>query len=166
MTCVYSLFKCPELIDTVTYNIQKKLPYNTRILLTVKQPSGKGDATTASYNTLKNFTFTRSQTGDTTGKYTNPVYLNFSHPINENTVLGNISTSPDMNITEENILISGNRITIYGLPVTFKSSYKITIGPNIEDAYGRKLNETKTINVVVPNAASSAVFPNSGVNIL
>ncbi|MBO4507318.1 MAG: alpha-2-macroglobulin, partial [Spirochaetaceae bacterium] len=152
-----------SLPDTVTYHITSPIPFETKIQLKVTD----GDLQqTASYSSLKKFTLSSSYKGTTYGKYTNPVNIYMTHPVKADTVLPNITTQPYMPIKEENISISGENITLYGLPVTFGDTYTIILNTGITDMYGRNLDAQKKISVSVPDASSYVQFQNSGIQIL
>ena len=153
-----------SLPDTVTYNILSPVPYETTVQLTVTDGANKKQV--RSYNTLRKFTYKDYYKGQTYGKYTNPVNIYMSHELKADTVLPNISTVPYMQITEDNISITGSNITLYGLPVTFGETYSIILNTGIEDIYGRKLSKSEKINISVPDASSYVQFQNSGIQIL
>ena len=146
--------------DTVTYNINETLPPETKITLTVAGTAKD------SYNTVYKFSYNSAYPGSSYGEISNPVYIYFSHPVNSLTVRDNIKTSLDYKITDDNIKVNDTTVILYGLPVTFNSAYKITLGENIEDIYGRKLGKKEVIDIEVPNADSIANFTDYGACIL
>lgn len=107
--------------------------------------------------------------GSSYGKYSNPVRFYYTHPLAESGVdylVKNIQTEPAMEITKDNVEISGSRLTIYGLPVKYEQDYYLTIPEGIEDIYGRKTKSPSTISVHVPAAASMANFKDYGSGVL
>ena len=149
-----------ESSDTVTYNINETIPTETRVKIKV------ADTAVYSYNTVTKFKFNRYSDGSSYGKYSNPVYLYFSHPVNKSTVANNITTSLDYNITEDNIETDDTCVTIYNLPVTFNTKYTITLNKNIKDIYGRSLGIDRELEIKVPNAESMVNYTDYGVCIL
>ena len=152
-----------SLPDTVTYHITSEIPFETKVQLLVTDGESQQ---MASYSSLKKFSLSSSYKGTTSGKYTNPVNIFMTHPVKADTVLPNISTLPYMPIKDENISISGNLITLHGLPVTFGDSYTIVIDTGITDIYDRNLDSQKKIEITVPDASSYVQFQNYGVQIL
>ena len=164
-----------EMIDTVTYQWNEAPDFGTRVLLTVRQTiSGKESETTASFHTLSPFTYEYKDTGFSYGKYTNPVRIYFSHPLDEKSVLDALSAKSDkgekMPVTKENIEVSGTTLRVYGLPITFHSKYNLEISKNLKDIYGRNLSifgdDKISIQIEVPGAESKALFTDSGTKIL
>lgn len=149
-----------ESADTVTYYINETIPTETRVSLTVDKTAQ------AHFYTVTAFKYRYENVANSYGKYSNPVYLYFTQPLDAVTILENISTSLDYKLTRDNIEINNSCLTIYGLPVTYKSTYEIYINKNLKDIYGRRLGENKVISITVPNAAASVNFIESGVNIL
>ncbi len=99
----------------------------------------------------------------------NPIAFKFSTMLqkdNEEEVAKHIKTSLGKPVTKDNIEISGYRLIVHSLPVTFGESYRITIDEDFTDIYGRKLGESATYNVTVPEARSFAYFKDSGLEIL
>ena len=149
-----------EKADTVTYHINQIIPPETRVSLTVD-----GTAKT-SYSTVSAFKYRYESVSASHGKYSNPVKLYFNHPLDSVTILENVSTSLDYKLTRENIEINNSTLTIYGLPVTFKSTYTIYLSKNLKDIYGRNLVKDISVDITVPNAEATVNFLESGMNIL
>lgn len=120
----------------------------------------------ASYKTLKKFDFIRYYSGSSYGKYTNPVYIYFTHPIDEKSLEDCITTDPEMKVTKDNYEVSGNCLTVFGLPVVFNAKYKLTVKDKIKDAHGRKLPYSTTVTVQVANADSYASYTDQGIRML
>jgi len=112
-------------------------------------------------NNTYSYSFSQSKQGDS-----NPIYLNFSHPIDEKSVKGNIQVSLNVPNLDDYIEVWGNIIKINNLPVQYNSSYAIIISEKISDIYGRKIGQKKDIIIDVPNASSYYYFPNKGTKIL
>lgn len=154
-----------ERIDSVVYTFEDALAQDTEVVVKIKQPASDEFIST-SLHTLRPFTFKYFSTDETHGKYANPVRLVFSHPIDERSVLESISTKPEMALTKENVETFGESLLVFGLPVTFKSKYKIQISESLRDAWGRALSGAKEIEVEVPDAAAFARFTDSGARML
>lgn len=157
--CEFDVIQKTE--DTVTYKInfpaEKKDDGEIQISI---------NSEVIAYYTLQKFTAKYKNEGDTTNTYSNPVYISFSHQVDENSVVGNISTSPEMPVSSENIEVRGMTVVLYNLPVSFGQEYSISLKKGIKDIYGRNLSSEKTYKVTVPEAASKVSFKNSGSKIL
>lgn len=91
----------------------------------------------------------------------NPVFLEFSHRLNKETVLANLSSSfPGIDL-KDHIKIYDYTVRVADLPVEYESEYSLFLNEGIEDVYGRALNLEKTVNVTVPAAAQYSRFPGS-----
>ncbi|HZK19937.1 MAG TPA: alpha-2-macroglobulin, partial [Treponemataceae bacterium] len=152
-------------------NIHGAIPLNSKVEIEVKQPIDDNNKATqrASYLTLRNFTFKRSNVRRSSGQYLNPVYLYFSHDVDIESVITNISTEPYMPITKDNVEVWGTTVLLHGLPVKFDSFYDIKINGALIDVYERQLSTRKVaqqIRVKVPEAASFAKYLDSGSKML
>jgi len=85
------------------------------------------------------------------GRYRNLLRLDFSHALNESTVLQAISTVPPMPIGPENIEVWGNRVNVFNLPIEFGSRFRILVAANVEDVFGRRLGEPFAADIVIPD---------------
>ncbi|HOJ63526.1 MAG TPA: MG2 domain-containing protein [Spirochaetota bacterium] len=94
----------------------------------------------------------------------NPVYIYFSHPIDEKTVADSLRVIlPDVDFDIKNhFSVYSNYIKLFNLPVKFNSEYTISISKNLKDIYGRYLEKEVDLNIKVPDAASYYYFPNEG----
>ncbi|MCR4822572.1 MAG: alpha-2-macroglobulin [Treponema sp.] len=164
-----------EMTDTVTYQWTKDIPFDTRVLLTlVQEIEDKKSVTEDFFHTLSSFTYEYNTTSSSYGKYTNPLYIYFSHPIDEKSVLSAISAVNEKNknlpISKENIEVSGSTLKVFGLPLDFHSKYKLILSESLKDIYGRNLFIVKdnaiSLEVQVPGAESRAYYTDSGVRLL
>jgi len=97
--------------------------------------------------------------------YRNPVLLTFSTPLAQGTeaaAVQHISTSLGTPLTAENIAVNSSVLVVHGLPVTYGSSYTLTLDAGFSDIYGRTLGKPYTVTVTVPQARSFARFNSSG----
>ncbi len=164
-----------ELEDTLTFEWKENIPFDTTVTLIVEQLlEGKYHQTKAKFHTLSPFAYEYKDSLFTYGKYTNPILLVFSHPVDEQSVAGALTVKNDkgekMPFTKENYELSGTSIKVYGLPVTFHSKYTIEITRKLKDSYKRPLefqgDEPIKIEVEVPGAESMVRFTDSGVKML
>ena len=163
-----------ELADTVTYTWTEKTPFDTYVKLYVTQITGEETNTvSASFHTLSPFVYQYYYDGYTYGKYTNPIRLVFSHPVDvssaETAIAAVTNEKKDLPVTKDNLEASGQSLTIYGLPVNFHSVYTIRISDALKDVYGRKLTAKDSvieIPIEVPGPESSARFSDNGVKML
>ncbi|MCR5723882.1 MAG: alpha-2-macroglobulin [Treponema sp.] len=162
-----------ELADTVTYRWDETLPFESKVELKVAQTDG--EACEAHFNTLSTFAYQYSMTDSSSGTHTNPVRLVFSHPVDESSVLGGLSAATAsgeaLPVQKENISVSGQTVIVHDLPVTFHSTYVISLTNAVKDVYARPLNTGKKdsplrISVDVPGPASSVHFTDRGVKML
>jgi uncharacterized protein YfaS (alpha-2-macroglobulin family) len=132
---------------------------------------GRPDPIERSYHTLRPFvfrdystyswSFPRSDQADA-----NPVYLEFSHPVEPESVAKALSVSLPVSDLAENVEVWGPTVKINNLPVEYESSYQVRIDGKLEDVYGRPLGVTEIVEVEVPAAASYSYFPNTGSRML
>ena len=102
-------------------------------------------------------------------EYINPIAFRFNIMLDKDgakDIASNITTSLNCKVTEDNVAVDGRRIIIHDLPVDFGSVYNITLGQNIHDVYGRKLDKPYTYTIEVPEARSFAHFKDYGFGIL
>lgn len=151
-------------VDTVTYRIADNVPMNAFVFLKV-QNNGEEPAT-ASFETVGLFSYNFHNEEYTSGKKTNPVRIAFTQPVDGSSALSALRTEPAMPITDENIEVYGNSVSLYGLPVTFGEKYSIIINKNLKDIYGQSLSSEKKIEITVPNAQATARFNNYGAKML
>ena len=164
-----------ELADTVTYTWKTEPPFNSYVILNVTQESGDERlVATSKFHTLSPFAYQYDSEGWTSGKYTNPWRIEFSHPVSELSALSAVSAKTAdgkaLPITKDNLEARGDTLIVYGLPVAFHSTYTIAVSKNLKDIYGRELtldgNAPLLITVKVPGPESAARFIDSGVKML
>ncbi len=141
--------------NIIAYHITDKLAPRNQIKISVG--SGK-NITEVSYSTLQDFKYTYVYNGDSTEKKKFPVHLCFSHPVDSKSVEKSFSyilaDGKKGEVKAENIKVSNNEVIIFGLPVTYKDKYSVTITEQLCDIYGQKLDNSSTIEIKVPDAAS------------
>lgn len=108
-------------------------------------------------SSARSWSFPGSQAGDS-----NPVYLEFSHSVENENLDRLISSFPELYIKKSNITVWNNIIKISNLPVEYDKSYIFQLSSEIKDIYGRNLNKTKSVTVDIPEASSYVWFPNLG----
>jgi uncharacterized protein YfaS (alpha-2-macroglobulin family) len=158
--------------------VQQTLPQDSTVTLTLLKGArsredceGTPEDIQKTYHTLTpfkfkgstnyNYSFPRSEKGDA-----NPVYLEFSHPLPEKDIEKYFSTSFNIPNLKDNIQVWYNTVKISNLPVTYDSSYVISISKDLKDIYGRRLGADLQETVKVGKAASYAYFPNTGSKML
>lgn len=163
---------------TVLLKLNASLQENTNIKVILKKGAsskpdnlGINQDITINFRTLNPFkfnssdtyswSFPRSEKGDS-----NPIYLRFSHPVDKESVNDAIGVSLDIENINDYIEVYNDIIRLSNLPVTYNSSYEITISDRIKDIYGRNLSKELTETVHIPNASSLAYLPNRGTKIL
>lgn len=108
-------------------------------------------------SSARSYIFPGSDRGDS-----NPVFFEFSHPVEDRELSKLITSSPNLFIEASNIAVWNNIIRISNLPVEYDKSYNFILSSAITDIYGRKLKKTHTVVVDIPEAASYVWFPNLG----
>ncbi len=101
--------------------------------------------------------------------YSNPVAVRFSSVLkqgSESELAQFVATDLNTKITAENLVIDGRLLIVHNLPVTFGSKYKIQFKEGLKDIYGRKLPETSTYEVTVPQALSYSYYKDYGLKML
>ncbi|MCQ2597538.1 MAG: MG2 domain-containing protein [Treponema sp.] len=154
--------------DSVLYKIDfpsEKID-DGKVEIEIKQPGSDKYPMRVLYYTLQPFAAKSCKEGDTYGNKSNPVFIRFSHQVDENSVLGNLVLSPELPVTKDNISVQGMSIELYNLPVEFGKSYRIELKDGIKDIYGRKLYAGNAFSFTIPEAASTVNFNNSGIKIL
>lgn len=163
----------PELLLAA---LKKDPPENAEIRITLKSGArAEKDALpttedqSRSFHTLRPFTLISMSPGVSGGEQEHPVDFLFSHRIAGDTDLSalTVRTEPPMETGADNLLVSGNRIRVHGLPVDFGQTYRISLEGEITDVYGRVIAVSTVLRSVrVPEAASYAAFKNYGAGIL
>ena len=86
----------------------------------------------------------------------------FNHKIKSGTekqILEGLSFKPAMNLSAEQILITGNSVCVKDLPVSFKDSYTVTLAADsVCDIYGQTYGKAISKKIEVPDAESFARF--------
>ena len=153
--------------NVIAYHITDKLAPRTKIKISVG--SGK-KVTEASFSTLQDFKYTYVYNGESTEKKKFPVHLCFSHPVDsksaEKAFEYALHDGKKGEVKAENIKVANNEVIIFGLPVTYKDKYSLTISEQLRDIYGQKLSNSSTIEVNVPDAASEFRFGMYGAKML
>lgn len=160
-----------ELPDTVTYSWQQKTPFDANVSLAVTQErDGKVSVAEAYFHTLSDFRYQYDYAGASRGTRTNPVCFVFSHPVDGTTAADAVTaTGADgaaIPVTQDNVAVGGHTLTVFGLPVSFHSTYTIAISERLKDIYGRTLTEQASATVEVPAPESTVRFTDSGVKML
>ncbi len=163
---------------TVILNVTRPFPEDIDVVVTLesggrsdREDLGRPDAVTRSFHTLRPFTyvdydtysysFPRSTEGDS-----NPVFLQFSHPVSPKDVASHLSLSIPVTDLASHVQVFEDTVKINGLPVAYDSTYTLRINGDLLDIYGRKLGVTQVVTVDVPPAASYSYFPNTGTRML
>ncbi|MBI9097733.1 MAG: hypothetical protein JEY91_04620 [Spirochaetaceae bacterium] len=157
----------------VLVSVEGDLPFNSEIRVFLQEgaransdSSQRIDSQEKSYTTLSPFVY-RDYSLHSYGfpqdpeGVQNPVYLEFSHPLNKDSLLENLGTSFFGIDLTGHVEAYDYTVRIADLPVEYESEYDVFLSAGIEDIYGRKLNLEKTVIVEVPAAANYSRFPGS-----
>ncbi|SIQ20401.1 hypothetical protein SAMN05920897_10559 [Alkalispirochaeta americana] len=107
----------------------------------------------------RSYAFARSPQGDS-----NPLYIEFSHPLDKDSLDGNITVSLDLKDEAVTEFLDVHRqiLRVNNLPVVYESTYTLTLGANLRDIYGRTLGTPRDLTIEVPRATRYSHFPNRG----
>ena len=162
----------------VVLQVDGNFPQNTEVTVTLRKGArseadflGTPVSISRSFHTLRPFrfveydtyswSFPRSREGNA-----NPVYLEFTHPVEREGFAKHVRTDPAMEISEDNIEVYRDWVRINNLPVAPDSVYSLYLDAGITDIYGRKLGRSEQVRVEVPPAQRYAYFPNTGTRML
>jgi alpha-2-macroglobulin len=95
-----------------------------------------------------------------------PVFLEFTHPVDEESLIGAVRTRPEAEVPAGSISTWGNQAMIANLPFPPESTYSLIVSGRITDVHGRELGKDLEVKVKVPEAERYAYFPNTGSRIL
>jgi len=169
----------PAFVDrTVVLELDSTPPPDTDVVVTLAAGAASEDGflgtpepETRTYHTITPFrfvdystyswSFPRSDQPDS-----NPVFLEFSHPVNAEEIHLFVSTDLDTEISGENVEVWGNTVRINNLPVQYETTYRLRVDGALRDIFGRELVATRVVEIEVPAAASYSYFPNTGSRML
>lgn len=165
---------------TCVLKFKDTFPENAGLVVTLKKGArsykdslGRNEAVSVNLHTIKPFVFKNHSTYNysyvrSTQPDSNPLYLSFSHPLENDPELVSkyITTSFDVPDMAEHIEIYGRTVRINNLPVEYESTYKVSISPEIKDIYGRKLGKKHDFTVSIGKARSYAYFRDRGFKML
>ncbi len=98
-------------------------------------------------------------------EYSNPITLYFTSPLKQDSeaeLATHIKSSLGTAITADNLKLNEQLLIVYGLPVTYNTTYTLSVDSGVSDVYGRKLDKDYSYTITVPPARSYARFANSG----
>lgn len=146
---------------TVIYQIIEELKPESTIELWID--GEKAD----SFSTIPEF----SRTGDVyqrnlgNGKFDIQVYFNCN--VDPTTVLSGFKTDLSAHkLVQEDFVVEKNKVTIKNLPITYGSTFRLTITKKLKDTYGRPYRSDEYYDVTINNAQSFVANKNSGMKIL
>jgi uncharacterized protein YfaS (alpha-2-macroglobulin family) len=91
-----------------------------------------------------------------------PVILNFSHDIDPESAAGAFSVQGLPALTAENIRVYGSTVILNRLPLEYRKTYAVTVGPALRDLWGRRLGQERTVRVETGEASSYVFIGNQG----
>jgi uncharacterized protein YfaS (alpha-2-macroglobulin family) len=170
-------FSSPDIESLVMLKVTGELPGDSSISVELASGArsrsdyiGRRESQEISFHSLKPFRFlrhtTRSYSFPGDAGAANPLFLEFTHPVEKESLLKAISFDPYVPVESGNISIWGSSVRLSGLPYQFESKYIMTLGAGIRDIHGRELGSEKVVRVEIPEAASYANFPNTGTRML
>jgi uncharacterized protein YfaS (alpha-2-macroglobulin family) len=143
--------------NTLLAELQSPVDFDTTVNITLKQGArssggsrGTGADRTFSFRTPGPFELSSFRQTPSYGKYRNLVVLNFSYPLNKDTVAAAVRTEPEMPIGPDNIECWGSIVQVYNLPVGYGDQFTIHVSGEVEDIYGRRLEKPSVCSITVP----------------
>ena len=141
------------------------IPFNATVTVAAKRLDGS--FTTAHYHTLKPFTCRGATVDYNNYGYLHPIELKFSHPVDKNTIVNNITIKPALPFSEKNVEVYNaesyySTVLIHSLPIAPQESYTVAVKSGIKDIYGRKLNSNTEYQITIPDAPSFVDYTDYG----
>lgn len=168
----YEFTASQEKIDTVAFDIKEDFPLDTDVILRIKQPGSANDGAKdleLKIHTLRPLAFVSYSSNYSSGVKSNPVRLAFSHPLDAASAAEAVSAKSGelpIAVTKDNIEVSGNCITVFGLDVKPHTKYTLSVSSALRDVWGQPLNGGKEVEVTVPGMPSIARFAEGGAKML
>ena len=163
-TLVLTLDELPETGDRVILS----LPKGSR---SREGGTGLGEEISRSFTTLSpfrfvesddyNWRFPREGDGDV-----HPVYLEFSHPVDPESVLANLDVSLEVDDLAAHVMVWDKYVRLNSLPIEYDSTYAITLKGGLKDIYGRDLGGPQRLTVETGPANSYYYLPHQGFRFL
>ncbi len=169
-----------ELSHMVLLKLDKRPPENAVVLVTLKEGAIAGTGLfpiptdqQLEFKTLTSFRFQQSQKyywgfPGGTGSDSNAVYLVFSHPPRKERFASRIKFDPPIPVKDSNLEFWSTTVKLNNLPFQFDTIYRVTLDPEIQDVYGRKLGSaaSNSFDLEIGDPFRYAFFPNEGVGML
>lgn len=95
-----------------------------------------GGTSSRSYFVQKPFCFRDARFSN----YSRTLSLYFNQPVDESSVLENISFSPEVDKSSAQVVVSGKNVYLKNLPFAYNTSYTITLSEKISDVYNQTLS--------------------------
>ncbi len=129
----------------------------------------KNDRNKKQYYTLKTFKISRidEMTGYSGTKNAWPLQIRFTQIPDKQSLIDNLSLSFDYKLTEDNIIVRGQNVTLCNLPLKYNQSYAITFNDKIKDKYGQNIALTKQkYEFKTPEEKAYVKYQNHGTTML
>lgn len=98
--------------------------------------------------------------------YNSSIVINFNQPVDKKSVVSNITFTPSISYSENDVTVSGTSVIIRNLPTQYDTNYTVEISSNLKDKYGQILDRNKSANFKMPKAASYIKMLDTGNKIL
>ena len=98
--------------------------------------------------------------------YNSSISITFNQPVDKTSVARNISFSPAVSVSDNNITVTGSRVSIRDLSLAYDTKYTMTVNSGVKDKFGQYLVSSETKTFSVPKAASYLEMLNTGNKIL
>lgn len=156
-----------EKADVVAYHITDELAPQTKIKIVVGDDKNN---TEVAFHTLQDFKYTYTYSQRSSEKKPFPAHICFSHPVDsksiENVFTYTLQDGRTGSVGAENVEVADNEVIIFGLPVSYKDKYSISINESLRDIYGQQLGKNALAEVTVPDAPSEFRFGMYGTQML
>lgn len=159
--------------QAVVLTLKDTLPQNTSVELDLKKGArseagylGTKETKVYPFHTLTPFRFKRVTTGSwsvprNSQGDANPMYIEFSHPVDPHGVEKYISVE-GLTVLRENVTVYGSTVVLNNLPVRYETSYRVHISAGLKDLWGRELAADASGSADIGAALSYAYVPNQG----
>ncbi len=151
--------------NTFIVHIKEDLPKNDVIYVTAEVGHSHDSK---AFNTVQEFKVNDVDSACAySGKHRFPLSIKFSQVPDISTVVGNIETDLDYELTAANFEVTGTTLLMYDLPLDYEEKHTVTIKSGIKDIYGQSLTggaKTYRFSTLAPQ--SYIRYIDSGMNIL
>jgi uncharacterized protein YfaS (alpha-2-macroglobulin family) len=176
----------PEKLDDKRYErdqgalitLEKELPPDTDVNVTLLQGARSEDGwlgtksdAVYSFHTLLPFKLdtvsVRSESSPKTEEGDSiPIILNFSHPVEPESPAELFSVEGLPPLKKENVHVYGSTVILNRLPLEYRNAYQVKISGELQDLWGRRFGQDRTVRAAVGDAGSYVFIGDQGARML